>query len=241
MEDCLVYFEDCLVYFEDCLVYFEDCLVYFEDCLVYFEDCLVYFEDCLVYLEDCLVYFEDCLVYFEDCLVYFEDCLVYFEDCLVYCLFGGNLRWSEMYFIFVNADNGTVPLEDSAPLTLNISDANDNQPQLVLPFPPQVFLNETAPLNTLVLNVVAMDTDSGSNGELVYQLANEEGRFSVDANGVITLTATLDFETTVQYNITVTVSDRGQPQQSLTDFLIVAVTDVNDNPPVFERVRPPHT
>ena len=73
--------------------------------------------------------------------------------------------------------------------------------------------------------------------QLVFQLANDEGKFSVTNDGRITLADSLDRESTDSYNITVTVSDRGQPVRSATDYLYVLVDDVNDEPPQLERVR----
>ena len=70
----------------------------------------------------------------------------------------------------------------------------------------------------------------------MYQLANDEGRFSIDDNGRITLAASLDREFTDSYNITVTVTDRGQPPRTATEHLFLEVLDVNDVDPQFERV-----
>ena len=70
----------------------------------------------------------------------------------------------------------------------------------------------------------------------MFQLTNDEGRFAIDENGVITLAASLDREATSSYNITVTVSDRGQPPESATNYLYVEVTDINDVSPQLDRV-----
>lgn len=72
---------------------------------------------------------------------------------------------------------------------------------------------------------------------MVFQLANDEGKFSIDNNGLISLADSLDRETTDSYNLTVTVSDRGQPSRSATDYLYIEVTDENDVSPQLERVR----
>lgn len=72
--------------------------------------------------------------------------------------------------------------------------------------------------------------------QLVFQLTNDEGVFSINSNGQIRLAASLDRETTSSYNLTVTVSDRGQPPRSVSDYLYVEVTDINDVRPRFQRV-----
>uniref|UniRef100_A0A8C3S749 Cadherin domain-containing protein n=1 Tax=Chelydra serpentina TaxID=8475 RepID=A0A8C3S749_CHESE len=47
----------------------------------------------------------------------------------------------------------------------------------------------------------------------------------------------LDFEAVPFYNLTVAALDRGVPQRSATVPVLVAVLDVNDNPPVFARAE----
>lgn len=73
--------------------------------------------------------------------------------------------------------------------------------------------------------------------QLVFQLANDEGKFSIDGEGRIRLLDTLDREERGSYNLTVTVSDRGQRPLSTTDYLFIEVTDVNDERPQLDRVR----
>ena len=71
----------------------------------------------------------------------------------------------------------------------------------------------------------------------MYQLANDEGKFVIDEDGAITLASSLDRETTGFYNLTVTVSDQGQPSRSATNYLYIRVEDINDVPPEIETVR----
>ena len=71
---------------------------------------------------------------------------------------------------------------------------------------------------------------------MVYQLSNDEGNFAIDALGNITLVASLDREVTPLYNLTITALDRGQPQMSDTEYLVVTVVDVNDESPQFSQV-----
>lgn len=70
----------------------------------------------------------------------------------------------------------------------------------------------------------------------MFQLTNDEGRFSIDDEGRITLLAGLNREARDSYNLTVTVSDRGQQPRSTTDYLYIEVTDVNDEQPRLDRV-----
>jgi len=72
--------------------------------------------------------------------------------------------------------------------------------------------------------------------QVVYQLANDEGNFAIDAVGNITLVASLDREVTAVYNLTIMALDRGQPQMTATEYLIVTVGDINDETPEFSQV-----
>ena len=62
------------------------------------------------------------------------------------------------------------------------------------------------------------------------------GAFKIDENvGIITTNGTIDRETTSHYNLTVTATDGGLPQNSASVFVFVRVLDENDNPPVFTK------
>ena len=62
------------------------------------------------------------------------------------------------------------------------------------------------------------------------------GSFKIDENvGIITTNGTIDRETTSHYNLTVTATDGGFPQNSASIFVFVQVLDENDNPPIFTK------
>lgn len=79
---------------------------------------------------------------------------------------------------------------------------------------------------------------SGESRKVVYSLVDSaEGVFSIDKwTGVVALERPLDREVQSSYLVVVRASDLGVPYRlsSLTN-LTIAVLDVNDNPPVFER------
>lgn len=72
--------------------------------------------------------------------------------------------------------------------------------------------------------------------QIQYQISNGEGRFSIDSDGTIELVAGLDRETTEVYNLTITATDRGQPQMTAIAHLIINVGDINDVIPQFSQV-----
>jgi hypothetical protein len=59
-------------------------------------------------------------------------------------------------------------------------------------------------------------------------------RFSInDTSGVITVASDLDRENVNSYRLTVKAADRGTPSQFSSREVLITVTDVNDNDPIF--------
>ena len=122
-------------------------------------------------------------------------------------------------------------------VTINVMDENDNAP---------VFLN--APFDFIVpenvfpydiVQVMARDPDSGSNGEIRFALEGTTN-FSVDPiSGLVSLNGPLDYEVRTMYSFVIVVRDLGSPSLSSRDNFVMRVMNSNDNPPVF--VRPPGT
>lgn len=81
---------------------------------------------------------------------------------------------------------------------VRVLDVNDNPPRFRRSPPVFSFVvPETAPLDTWVGQVRAVDPDAGQNGRVGFRLLNLKAGtgFAVDAeSGVITTTAALDFE-----------------------------------------------
>ena len=72
--------------------------------------------------------------------------------------------------------------------------------------------------------------------QIVYALAGDEGDFAIDANGIVTVTRSLDREVTASYDLVVSALDRGQPQNRADYQLNFDLIDVNDVTPTFEQV-----
>ena len=131
----------------------------------------------------------------------------------------------------------TETLAISTTVTLNILDVNDNAPVFTgLPsnnkYTAQVTEGQSA--NVLVFTVDATDADSGSNGEVVFRLAdNMGGRFKVgQTSGQIRTGSTLiDRETDSSFLLTVIATDQGTEHHSASAAVQVNVGDVNDNAP----------
>lgn len=103
----------------------------------------------------------------------------------------------------------------------------------------QVRVNESVASGTALVRLTARDRDQGYNGLLVFVISGgdeADSAFEVDMEtGLLKVVGRLDRERRPGYSLNMTVFDLGQPQRSAWRVLPVAVTDVNDNPPRFDR------
>ncbi|KAM9265993.1 LOW QUALITY PROTEIN: uncharacterized protein FYN16_006534 [Cariama cristata] len=120
---------------------------------------------------------------------------------------------------------------------LDITDENDNAPDITMlsvssPVP------EDAPAGTVVAVLKVTDPDSGENGQVWCELSGEAPLSLVASSGgsykVVTASA-LDREQAAEHRVTVVARDRGSPALSSRTALVLEVSDVNDNAPVFEE------
>ena len=137
------------------------------------------------------------------------------------------------YALYVEASDDLN--SDLVLLIVSVEDVNDNAPV----FSSSLYsaaVNENAATGTSVVDVDATDDDIGTNGRIRYTISggNQERAFTIDENsGLITLSGALNFEATQSYSLVVAAQDFGSPTLSTTVFVIITVTDQNDNPPVF--------
>ncbi|KAK2524876.1 hypothetical protein Q9233_009195 [Columba guinea] len=120
---------------------------------------------------------------------------------------------------------------------INITDENDNAPEItVLSVSSPV--SEDALAGTVVALLKVWDRDSGENGEVSCELSGEAPLSLVSSSGgsykVVTASA-LDREQAAEHRVTVVARDRGRPSLSSSTALVLEVSDVNDNAPVFEE------
>ncbi|XP_060892631.1 neural-cadherin-like [Labrus mixtus] len=143
--------------------------------------------------------------------------------------------------------NLTVKVEDSdfssvTHCVVQVEDENDNAPvfapssHLLPPVP------EDVTAGTSITQVVASDSDSGLNGEIVYSILPDSdpfGHFSVSRAGVVTVASTLDRETVAGYELVVMATDRGNPALTGSVTVHLPLLDVNDNGPELETAYAP--
>ncbi|XP_075298043.1 protocadherin gamma-B5-like isoform X8 [Opisthocomus hoazin] len=140
------------------------------------------------------------------------------------------------YTVLVEARDGGG-LVAHCKVEVEVLDVNDNAPEITMlsvssPVP------EDAPAGTVVALLHVNDPDSGENGQVSCELLSEAPLSIVSSPGgsykVVTASA-LDREQAAEHRVTVVARDRGSPALSSRTALVLEVSDVNDNAPVFEE------
>ncbi|XP_042593839.1 protocadherin beta-15-like [Cyprinus carpio] len=141
----------------------------------------------------------------------------------------------EVTLILTAVDGGTPPRSGTVAIHVTVLDANDNAPvfsQAVY----KVSLPENAPLDTVVVTVIATDIDEGHNGEVMYEFGHlpetHVKTFSLDSlSGEIKLTGLLDYEEESSIELHIQAKD-GQGLASYS-AVVIDVVDINDNVPLI--------
>lgn len=148
---------------------------------------------------------------------------------------------SETQFTVVAEDNdGLTSMSATAMVLISITDVNDNQPVFSQPLY-TANVPENAINGTVVLNISAVDADSGSNQEILFSISDVANStsfpFRVSAQtGVVFVSGndTLDFEQVQTYNFSVVALDQGIFPHSAVVPVFISILDVNDNRPIFD-------
>ncbi|NWY20988.1 PCDGM protein, partial [Aphelocoma coerulescens] len=150
----------------------------------------------------------------------------------------GNLDFEEatVYEIEVEAkDMGSPTMEEHCSVVVEITDVNDNAPEIVLTSVSSPVQEDAAP-GTVIALIGVKDSDSGDNGQVRLQIAKElpfklvssfKEHFSLVTSGP------LDREKASGYNITVRAVDSGSPPRATQKTFYLRIADVNDNAPNF--------
>ncbi|XP_053501579.1 protocadherin beta-16-like isoform X2 [Ictalurus furcatus] len=150
----------------------------------------------------------------------------------------GNVDYEEesTYELRIQAKDGPG-LASTAKIIIDITDVNDNAPRIILKS-----LNDPIIENAIVGSEVAIinvqDNDSGDNRKVRCSIQeNVPFKLNPSIKNYFSLVTTswLDRETESYYNITITTTDGGSPPLSTSMMIHLSVSDINDNPPVFEQ------
>ena len=143
---------------------------------------------------------------------------------------------TDLYMFTVYAfDSGEPQRSSKVNVTIVVLDENE--------FPPTVQPNDS--LTYFVLEeqmypvsigvIVATDEDVGENADIRFLIVGGDGLnlFYISDNGVIITNFTFDRERKDNYELIISISDRGIPSLSSQITVSIKVIDVNDNGPIF--------
>ncbi|GJQ67761.1 hypothetical protein Trydic_g21076 [Trypoxylus dichotomus] len=128
--------------------------------------------------------------------------------------------------------SSTDPNSSTQTFRVTIEDKNDNKPE----FSESIYrvdnLSENIDIGHLAIEVRANDMDSASVIRYNITSGNEEGAFKIEeSTGRIRVNATLDYEKTTTYNLTITAFD-GRFEDEAKVFIFI--DNINDELPIFE-------
>ena len=143
-----------------------------------------------------------------------------------------------LYFSIWDAGSPSLRSAEIGELEIHILDGNDHSPQFFTPV-----VNFEVAENTLVGSIVhtltATDEDTGSNSAINYTIinGNSDGIFTLlshnNGSVSIVISASLDYETTPNYSLSIMAFDGGYPSLSAQVTINITITDVNDESPLF--------
>ncbi|KAL2094510.1 hypothetical protein ACEWY4_009229 [Coilia grayii] len=138
--------------------------------------------------------------------------------------------------IRVQAKDG-AGLASTAKVLVNIVDVNDNAPVIFLKSFKNHVLEHALP-GTEVGMINVQDKDSEGNRQVrcsIQQNVPFKLNPSIKNYYSLVTAAELDRELVSEYNITIVATDEGNPPLSSSKTIHLSVSDINDNPPVFEE------
>lgn len=146
-------------------------------------------------------------------------------------LFKKNLDSS--YNLRVGASDGVF--QATVPVYINTTNANKYSPE----FQQHVYeaeLAENAKVGTKVIELLAIDKDSGPYGTVDYTIINKLAgeKFSINPNGQITTLQKLDRENSTERVIAIKVMAQDGGGRVAFCTVKIILTDENDNPPQFK-------
>uniref|UniRef100_A0A8C5MXL6 Protocadherin-16 n=1 Tax=Leptobrachium leishanense TaxID=445787 RepID=A0A8C5MXL6_9ANUR len=145
-------------------------------------------------------------------------------------------------------DSAGEPEVGTAFVSIQVRDSNDNQPSMTIIFlsedgAPRV--SEGATPGQYVARISVSDPDYGEHPDVDVTLEGGEGKFALTTKDsiiyLICVDKLLDREEKDSYRLRVLAMDSGTPPLRAESSFVLEVTDINDNPPVFDRQLYSHT
>ena len=136
-------------------------------------------------------------------------------------------------------DSRDAQLKAATDIEIRVLDVNDNPP-VFSEAAYEASIPEAREPGSSVFQVLATDQDIGNNGEITYRIENSAEThsdwFDIEPDtGLIVTRGQVDCETDPEPRLVVIASDNGRPSLSSSASVRIAIQDVNDNEPIFER------
>ncbi|KAJ1128085.1 hypothetical protein NDU88_006466 [Pleurodeles waltl] len=148
-----------------------------------------------------------------------------------------NFEHTKSYKMVVKAKDGGG-LVAHAGILIEVIDENDNAPEITF-----TFVTSPIPENSSVGTVVALinvnDEDSGNYGHVECHVQDNVPFTLISSSKKyykLVTSGSLDREADPEYNITVTATDKGLPPLATTQTIRLELSDINDNPPSFDKL-----
>uniref|UniRef100_A0A672QZY5 Protocadherin Fat 1-like n=1 Tax=Sinocyclocheilus grahami TaxID=75366 RepID=A0A672QZY5_SINGR len=143
------------------------------------------------------------------------------------------------YKLSVRATDSLTGAKAEVFVDVILEDINDNPPVFHCKLY-NASLSEASVIGTSVLQVSATDADTGNKQVLFYQIVEDKDKssdyFSIDRDtGTIWTTQMLDHEEKPSHKLIIRAVDGGVPALSSEVIVLIDVTDLNDNTPVFSQ------
>ncbi|XP_017271790.1 protocadherin-16 [Kryptolebias marmoratus] len=139
-------------------------------------------------------------------------------------------------------DNATQPEVTNAFVTIHVRDYNDNQPTMTIIFlsedgSPRV--SEGVQPGQYVARISVTDPDYGEYANVNVSLEGGDGKFALTTKDsiiyLVCVDQILDREERDTYELRVMATDSGTPPLRAESSFTIQVTDINDNPPLFDQ------
>jgi protocadherin Fat 4 len=144
-----------------------------------------------------------------------------------------NYHVKDSYMLNISVTDATYTTYST--LDVNVIDANEYSPVCVSTFISRQLFENIPVTGIEPISLGCTDNDDGPYGTLTYEIisGNVNNDFTMSANGFLSVANVLDYEVTQSYNITVRVSDMGNPPLHETVTIHISVAPVNEYSPVI--------
>ncbi|XP_069812897.1 uncharacterized protein [Dendropsophus ebraccatus] len=143
---------------------------------------------------------------------------------------------TKTYELSVQAKDGGG-LVGHAKILVEVKDENDNAPDISITSLSTPIPEDSEP-GTMIALIEVHDQDSGENGDIDCHIIEDVPfnlLLSSDKYYRIVSGTTLDREKLSMYNITIIATDRGSTPLSSKRIITLEISDINDNPPMFDK------